>query len=333
MRRRGRLARGAPLRPPTEFDLIAAFTRGAPREGAGVLLGIGDDCALLEPPRGEVLVATVDAIVEGVHFDAQSAPAEIGWKALAVNVSDVASMGARPLWALCALAMPRDSDLRRVVGVGAGLARCARRFRVALAGGNVTAARDLSLTVTVLGAVPRGRALLRAGARPGDVIAVSGTLGDAALGLERDAPRRCARRQRRPEPRVALGLALRGVASACIDVSDGLLQDLGHVCAASGCGAELHLEKLPLSRAYRAATAGREDPWALAVAGGEDYELCAAIPPRRWARAAAAARAAATPLTAIGEFVAGRGVVALTPSGARYRASRAGHDHLRPRAP
>jgi thiamine-monophosphate kinase len=237
-------------------------------------------------------------------------------------------MGARPLWALCALALPRDADLRRVARIGGGLARCARRYGVTLAGGNVTAARDLSLTVTVLGAVPPKAALLRSGARPGDLVAVSGTLGDAALGLKPGAPRSAALRQRRPEPRVALGEALRGLASACIDVSDGLLQDLGHVCAASGCGAEVELSALPLSRAYRAAAARSRDPWALAAAGGEDYELCAAIPPRRWARALAAAAASGTPLTAIGRFVEGGEVRAVTPGGDRYRPARGGHDHL-----
>jgi thiamine-monophosphate kinase len=324
---RARLARRGRSPRATEFQLIEAFTRGAPQGGAGVLLGIGDDCALLSPPRGEALVATVDAVVEGVHFDARFPPADVGWKALAVNVSDLASMGARPLWALCALAVPHGADLRRVTRIGAGLARCARHHGVALAGGNVTAARDLSLTVTVLGAVPARAALLRSGARPGDLVAVSGTLGEAALGLEPGAPRAALLRQRHPEPRVALGRALRGIATACVDLSDGLLQDLGHVCAASGCGAQVELARLPLSRAYRTATQGRPDPWALAVAGGEDYELCVAVPPRRWARALAASRSAGTPLTAIGEFVAGRGVRALKPDGARYHPTRGGHDH------
>lgn len=325
---RARLARRDPARPATEFQLIEAFTRAAPRGGAGVLLGIGDDCALLAPPRDEALVATVDAVVEGVHFDARFPPADVGWKALAVNVSDVASMGARPLWALCALALPRGADLRRVARIGAGLGRCAREHGVALAGGNVTASRDLALTVTVLGAVPRRAALLRSGARPGDVVAVSGTLGDAALGLEPGAPRSALRRQRRPLPRVALGEALRGLATACIDLSDGLLQDLGHVCDASGCGAEVDLARLPLSRAFRVAAEGRPDPWALAVTGGEDYELCVAVPPRRWARALAAGNAAGAPLTAIGEFVPRRGVRAVRPGGAPYLPGRSGHDHL-----
>lgn len=316
----------------TEFDLIRAFTRGAPVSGEGVVLGIGDDAAVLAPPPGEWLVATVDAVVEGVHFDAAFPPGDVGWKALAVNLSDLAAMGARPLWALCALALPAGADPRRIALVGRGLSRCARSHGVVLAGGNVTRAGALSLTVTAIGAVARGRALTRGGARPGDVLLVSGTLGDAALGLERGAPREALRRQRRPQPRQALGRALAGIASAAVDLSDGLLQDLGHVSAASGCAAEVELGRLPLSRAYRAATEGRDDPWALAVAGGEDYELCAAIPPRRWARAVAAARAAGTPLTAVGEFVAGRGVRALTPAGARYRPSRAGHDHLHQRA-
>src|SRR5512145_2494065 len=139
------------MHPIGEFELIELFTRALPLRGEGVEVGVGDDAAILQPPRGERLVATADAVFEGVHFDARFTPADIGWKALAVNLSDVASMGARPLWALVALAIPRDTDPARVAGLARGLGACARRHGVAVVGGNVTRARQLSLTITVVG--------------------------------------------------------------------------------------------------------------------------------------------------------------------------------------
>jgi thiamine-monophosphate kinase len=312
----------------SEFDLIRLFTQTAPRRGAGVVLGIGDDAAVLRPPAGEDLVATVDAVVEGVHFDARFAPADVGWKALAVNLSDLAAMGARPLWALCALTTRRGEDPARLAGAGRGLAACARAHRVALVGGNVSRARQLSLTVTAVGAVPRGQALTRGGARPGDLLYVSGRLGEAALGLAPAAPPRARARQRRPAPRLALGRALRGVASACLDVSDGLLQDLGHLCQASGVGARVEAARLPLPDARAAARAGR-DPLALACAGGEDYELLFAVPPARARALAAAAARARTPVTHIGALVRGAGVLLLDARGDAHSVRFRGHDHLR----
>lgn len=311
-----------------EFALIDRFTRALPLAGEGVLVGVGDDAAVLRPPPGEDLVATVDAVVEGVHFDARFAPADVGWKALAVNLSDLAAMGARPLWALVALALPRGTPAARIAGIARGLAACARRHHLAVAGGNVSRASELSLTVTVVGAVETGAALTRAGASAGDLLAVSGTLGDAALGLLQGAPAALARRQRRPVPRLALGAALAGVASAAIDLSDGLVQDLGHLCDASGTGALLDAAALPRSAAYRRAVAGRADPYAPALGGGEDYELLVAIPPARLAEALAEARATRTPLAVIGRLVRGRGVRVLDPEG-RDLPLPAGHDHLR----
>ncbi|HEU4383258.1 MAG TPA: thiamine-phosphate kinase [Anaeromyxobacteraceae bacterium] len=313
-------------RPVGEFELIERFTRGLPAGGEGVRLGIGDDAAVLEPPRGERLLLTVDAVVEGVHFRRGWAPEDVGWKALAVNLSDLAAMGGRPLWAVVALATPRGRDPDWLVRVGRGLAACARRHRMAVVGGNVTRARDLSLTVAVAGAARRP--LTRAGARPGNAVLVSGTLGDAALGLAPGAPAALRTRQRRPRPRLELGRALGGIATACIDVSDGLLQDLGHLCRASGVGASVRLAALPLSPAYRAAAGRARDPWAAAVSGGEDYELLCTVPPRRLGAALAAARRAGTRLTAVGSVVAGRGVRLVGPGGGRYRPRRAGHDHL-----
>jgi len=312
-----------------EFEAIDLFTRGLPRRGPGVAVGIGDDAAVLRPPPGEDLVATVDAVVEGVHFGDSFAPEDVGWKALAVNLSDVAAMGATPLWALVALALPRGGNPAIVGRIGRGLAACARRFRVSVVGGNLTMASDLSISVTVMGSVRRGRALLRSGARPGDLVLVSGTLGDAALGLERGAARPLLSRQRRPVPRVALGRALSGVARAAVDVSDGLVQDLSHLCAASGVGATVQAERLPLSTAYRRRVRGRPDPLEAALAGGEDYELVVALPPSRLGAALRAARAAGTPLAVVGEFRRGSGVRVLKGGGEPVHLARTGHDHLR----
>ncbi len=314
-------------RPAGEFELIDAFTRALPLRGEGVVLGPGDDAAILRPPPGEELVATVDAVEEGVHFDGRFRPEDVGWKALAVNLSDLAAMGARPLWALVALGVPAGTTSARLAGVARGLGACARRFGIAVAGGNVTRAPGLSVTVTVVGSAPRGRALRREGARPGDAVLVSGTLGEAALGLEPGAPSSLARRQRRPAPRLALGRALLGLASAAIDVSDGLVQDLGHLCAASRVGASVRLAELPLSPAYRRRTAGREDPWQAALSGGEDYELCVTVPAAKVPAALRAARAAGVPLAVVGTVTRARGVQVARPDGGHHPVTR-GHDHL-----
>jgi thiamine-monophosphate kinase len=181
--------------------------------------------------------------------------------------------------------------------------------------------------VTVFGSVPRGEALRRDGARRGDAVLVSGTLGEAALGLERHPAARFARRQRRPEPRLALGQALRGIASAAIDVSDGLVQDLGHLCQASHLGASVRIAELPLSPAYLKATAGRDDPWALALSGGEDYELAVTVPVKRVREALAAAARVGTPLTVVGTVTRQPGVQVARPHGGHHPVAR-GHDHL-----
>jgi thiamine-monophosphate kinase len=317
------------MSPLSEFDLIDLFTRPAPRQGEGVMVGIGDDAAVLRPPRGEDLAMTVDAVVEGVHFDRSFSAPDIGWKALAVNLSDLAAMGARPLWALCALATPRGELRSRLAGIGRGLAACAAAHGVAVVGGNVTRATELSLTVTAVGAVPKGKALGRAGARPGDVLLVSGTLGDAGLGLRPGAAAPLRRRQRRPDPRLALGRAIAPLAHAAIDVSDGLLQDLGHLCRASGVGATVRLTQLPLSRDYRRAVEGTRDPLETALSGGEDYELLMAIPSRRARAARERAQALGAPLSPIGEVIRGTGVTVVDAAGRPYRPRQAGHDHLR----
>jgi thiamine-monophosphate kinase len=315
------------VKRPGEFELIERFARPFTR-GEGVRIGIGDDAAVLRLPPGQDLVATVDAVVEGVHFTPSFGPEEIGWKALAVNLSDLAAMGARPLWALVALATPPAADPARLARVGRGIAACARRHGLSVVGGNVTAARQLSLTVTVLGAVRPGRALVRSGGRPGDLLVVSGTLGDAALGLLPGAAPGPRARQRRPRPRLELGRGAVGIARAAIDISDGLLQDLGHLCAACGVGARVEVERLPLSPAYRAATRGGRDPFEGALSGGEDYELLLAVPPSRLQALQRAARGARTRVTVVG-VLEDRPGVRVVRGGRPFHPRRTGHDHLR----
>jgi thiamine-monophosphate kinase len=313
-----------------EFELIARITRVLPLRGEGVRVGPGDDAAVLAPPPGEELVATADAVVEGVHFDGRFTPEDVGWKALAVNLSDLAAMGARPLWALVCLALPADRT-RDALGIARGIGACARAHRIAIAGGNVTRAREVSVTITAVGAVPEGRAVLREGARPGDLVAVTGTLGDAALGRLDGAPAALARRQRRPVPRLRAGRALAGVVRAGIDVSDGLVQDLGHLCRASGVGARIGTAELPLSDAYRRRSPRGRDHYLPALSGGDDYELVLAVAPSLLPAARAAAAKARTPLAVIGRFVRGKGVRVVGPSGEAVRLATGGHDHLAPR--
>lgn len=256
----------------SEFELIDAFL--GPFGGG---LGVGSDCAAVRVRRGFQLVATTDAVVEGVHFDLRRfAPEDAGWKALAVNLSDLAAAGAQPRWFLCALGVPRTSRAAQIAGrMARGMAPLARKFGCALVGGNVTRAAQWSLTITALGEARRP--LARTGARPGDALVVVGVLGDAAAGLKRFPSAAGTRAQRRPAPLVREGLRAARVARASIDVSDGFLQDLGHLCRASGVGAVVECSRLPLGKAARAAPDGME----LALSGGEDYALLLAVPARR----------------------------------------------------
>jgi len=240
-----------------------------------VVLGIGDDAALLRLRAGDDLAVSTDALVEDVHFRfASEAPRSIGRRALAAALSDLAAMGARPLAVVAALAAPPTLPLAHAEGIVRGIVDGARRWDAPLVGGNVARAKQTSLTLTVLGAVRRGRALTRAGARPGDRIFVTGTLGGAALAVARAA--RGARVRIAPEPRLAAGLALARLlgVGACIDVSDGLVADLGHLLRASRVGAQIDPARVPRPAGFAAACrrAGA-DPERLALAGGEDYEL------------------------------------------------------------
>jgi len=274
-----------------EFARIDRFARFFPR--AQVPVGIGDDCAVLRPRPGFELCVTTDAVVEGVHFmRARFTLADVGHKALAVNLSDLAAMGARPRWFVCALELPPWVDDRGVDALARGMSALARRHRVDLVGGNLSRAAALSVTITAAGEVPRGRALLRGGGRAGDRLYVSGTLGDARRGLallESGARGLARAKQLRPEPRIPLGLLARRFASAAIDISDGLAQDAGHLARASGVRAMVRMERLPVTKALRRYAGEASSAWA--AAGGEDYELLLAVHRAPPLRSSAPARA------------------------------------------
>jgi thiamine-monophosphate kinase len=271
----------------SESELIARFFRNCGVQRRDVALGVGDDAALLECPPGAQLVATTDTLVAGVHFPPAVPAAAIGHRALAVNLSDLAAMGARPAWALLALTLPQAEE-QWLTEFAAGLSALARTHGVALVGGDTTRG-PLTVTVQLLGHVPHGGALTRAGGRPGDLLYVSGSPGDAGAGLAIEQGRLTAppdaapylrERFLLPTPRVALGERLRGFARACIDVSDGLLGDAGKLAAASGVGLEISFADLPVSRPLTA-TLGPDAARELALTAGDDYELLFAVDPAR----------------------------------------------------
>ncbi len=319
--------------PLGEFDLIAKyFTRPARRSP----LGVGDDCALLAPGPGQQLAVSTDLLVEGRHFVSTVAPERLGHKALAVNLSDLAACGARPLAYTLALALPQpDEDF--LAGFARGLHALADAHAVELVGGDTTGG-PLAVCITVFGEVPPGQALLRSGARPGDELWVShprgGGLGDARLALEmwRGAVAVTAQLQtlrdalERPQPRVALGLALRGVASAAIDLSDGLVGDLGHLLQRSGVGALVEADALPRSAALAAQPLDVQHQCLLA--GGDDYELLFSAAPGQRAAVLAAGEAGAVALTRIGRIVATPGLRLVDADGHALPARYAAFDHF-----
>ena len=321
-----------------EFDLIARyFTRPVHR----ATLGVGDDCALLAPAPGMQLAVSSDMLVQGRHFFADVDPERLGHKALAVNLSDLAACGARPLAFTLALALPRV-DAPWLEAFSRGLLALADGHGCELVGGDTTQG-PLNICITVFGEVPAGQALLRSGARPGDDIYVSGTLGDARLALEAlqghitlpaDVLAAARLRLERPTPRVALGLALRGVASSALDVSDGLLGDLGHILRASGTGAcidtSITTDLIAIS-ALPIGARGKFDPELLhqcTLAGGDDYELAFTAPVARRAAVAAAALASSTPVTRIGRIEAEPGLRLVDAQGRPVVQRYASFDHF-----
>ena len=314
-----------------EFDLIAKhFTRATP----GAVLGVGDDCALLAPTPGMQLAVSSDMLLEGRHFSPQDSPAGIGHKSLAVNLSDLAAMGAAPRWATLSIALPEENDVW-LTAFARGFFRMADMFGIELVGGDTTRGA-LTISITVMGEVPPGQALRRDGAQAGDDVWVSGTIGSAAMAL--------AYRQGRlfmeqidaakvlpalylPTPRVQLGIALRGIATGAIDISDGLLGDLGHILERSHVGATLEfaaLPTLPAVQAYLHESVARD----CVLAGGDDYELCFTAPAGKRDAVEAAAQSAGVMVTRIGRLTAESGLTVIGVDGEPLPFDHTGYDHF-----
>ena len=319
-----------------EFELIERFFSRPPRSKS-VALGVGDDAALLVPTRGCELVVSVDMLVEGRHFFAGAEPEGLGHKTLAVNLSDLAAMGATPRWALLAGALP-DNDPAWLEAFARGFYALADAHGVDLVGGDTTRG-PRNLCVTILGEVPAGKALRRDGAHAGDDLYVSGALGDAALAVAAqdgrttlDAVALAAARARleMPQPRIALGIALRGIATAAIDVSDGLTGDLSHVVERSKVGAVVDLAAVPRSKAIASKLGGAERTLALdcLLAGGDDYELLFTAPPAAAPRLAEIAAQLALPLTRVGRITEGSGLVVMDERGVPLSMLPRAFDHF-----
>lgn len=334
-----------------EFEIINRYFRdsGLGFERPGVDLGIGDDCALLAPDPGCQLAVSMDLLQEGVHFPKSAIPALVAQRALAVNLSDLAAVGAEPLCFTLGLSLP-EADHTWLEAFGRGLLEIATQYRCPLVGGDLIRG-NLHMAIQVHGQVPRGQALLRSGAKAGHLVYVTGTLGDAAAALRLfdsyaggDAsgqPRSTfeagslGARQRdyfinrfyRPLPRIEVGMALRGLASAAIDLSDGLISDIGHVAVASGTGVEIDGEQLPLSDAMLACVRP-EHRLPLAMGGGDDYELCFTIPPERVAELEETLAGLDTRITRIGEIVTGEGVRCRDAYGEPMQISAPGYSHF-----
>ena len=289
-------------------------------------MGIGDDCALLRPDAGLELALTTDMLVEGRHFLPDADPRALGHKALAVNLSDLAAMGAAPRWALLALGLP-SADAAWLEPFSAGFFALAERYGVELVGGDTTRSPLRTVAITAIGEVPAGVALFRAGARPGDDIWVSGELGGAALALVHPQIAAASARLHRPEPRVELGERLRGLAHAAIDVSDGLTSDLGHILERSQVGAVVHYAQLPRASAF-SAIGNQELEKDCALSGGDDYELAFTAAPARRAEIEALSAELELPLTRIGTIQAGEPRLVVLDARGRPMDYRRGYDHF-----
>lgn len=315
-----------------EFELIARyFTRPA----ANAVLGVGDDCALVDVTNGMDLAVSTDTMVSGTHFFPDVDPEALGHKALAVNLSDIAAMGGLPYWAMLALTLP-NVDHAWLASFAKGFFDLAQEYNVSLIGGDTTRGQTLVLTVTIMGEVPAGAALRRSGARVGNDIWVSGNVGDAALAvahrygkivLAEPDYREAVMRLYEPTPRVALGQALRGLATAAIDISDGLLADLTHICRLSGVGATVDLNSVPVSGIGAKHIQSDEGRNAI-LAGGDDYELCFTAHPNSRESIQDLENVLGVPLTRIGQVKRGKGV-SLLDDGKPVKIDGRGYDHFK----
>lgn len=317
----------------SEFELIARYFDRPQAPDGVVKLGVGDDCALLAPPPGQTLAISTDMLVEGRHFFAGADPEKLGHKALAVNLSDLAAMGAKPMAFTLALSLP-SADENWLAGFARGLFALADAEGIRLIGGDTTRG-PLNLCITVMGSVPVDEALRRDAAKNGDDLWVSGTLGDARLALEAlqgkialpdDLLAMVEERLHRPTPRCALGMALRGIAHAAVDVSDGLLGDLGHLLERSQLGAEIHAASLPAGPALARQQADRLTDYMLN--GGDDYELCFTAPPGNRDAVLSAAASANTSVTRIGRLKLGAGIQILDTAGKALPFTSQSFDHF-----
>jgi thiamine-monophosphate kinase len=323
--------------PLGEFELIARFfTRAVPPGRSDIALAVGDDCAILQPAPGEQWAVSTDTLVEGVHFLSSVDPAALGHKALAVNLSDLAACGAEPRCCFLALALP-TVDEAWLQAYSQGMFALADAHGCVLAGGDTTRSpQGVVITITVMGVVPQGQALLRSGARPGDDLWVSGVLGDAAFGLaarkgEAGAAGEAAagiERLERPQPRVALGRALRRLATSAIDVSDGLLGDLGHILERSAVGASVAWHRVPRSAELRRQPEADQRRWALT--GGDDYELLFTAPAGRREDVERAAAGAGTVVTRIGAMTTTGRLELVDADGRAMDTAPRAFDHFRP---
>jgi thiamine-monophosphate kinase len=319
----------------SEFDLIQHFFHQEKMSRSDVIRGIGDDAAILQVPEGQQLVVTTDTLVLDRHFPKNTFAADIGYKALAVNLSDLAAMGAEPAWILLALTLPAADEVW-LTQFTQGFFSLLHDFHCQLVGGDVTRG-PLTITVQALGFVPVGKALCRSGAKVGDRIYVTGTLGDAGLALryiQEKCPINLSKQQsqyllqrlNRPEPRVALGLALRDIASSVIDISDGLAADLSHILKASQVAATVDVTKLPLSSILQELPA--EEAWRLALSAGDDYELCFTVSESRESELQAVLEPLACAYTCMGIITEGNGLLLKKEDGSAFLLKAQGFQHF-----
>ena len=318
----------------SEFDLIKKFFAGH-ADRPDVVKGVGDDAAILEVPPNHQLVVTTDTLIEGVHFPEQTSAQDIGHKALAVNLSDIAAMGAEPAWATLSLSLPHY-DQNWLTDFAKGFLELASQFNVALVGGD-TVSGPLSITVQMHGLIPRGTALMRSGAQVNDLVYVTGTLGDAGLALknmlehlslEPVSFKRLREHLDRPTPRIMEGIALRDMATACIDISDGLFADLNHICEESSKGAEIHLEKLPLSSDVEQYIE-KSAAWDIPLSSGDDYELCFTVPENKSSGINVLFATLGVRCTCIGRITDTGHIRVLDKNNKEIHINKAGYDHFK----